>query len=163
MPKITKETRINEELERLNGFFISIDGNQRAAVTPLIQNAAFMKVTLEDLQATINADGTTDEYQNGANQYGVKQSATLQAYNSLIKNYANVIKNLAQLLPPEKKKAPMDPVQAVLSQELSPEEEARKWEEEKQQIDEQLAQRNAEIARAVEYQRKQREAEAAKI
>lgn len=104
MPKITKETRINEELERLNGFFIAIDGNQRAAVTPLIQNAAFMKVTLEDLQAAINADGATDEYQNGANQSGIKQSANLQAYNSLIKNYASVIKNLAQLLPPERKK-----------------------------------------------------------
>ena len=159
MPKITKETRINEELERLNGFFISIDGNQRAAVTPLIQNAAFMKVTLEDLQAAINADGTTDEYQNGANQYGVKQSAKLQAYNSLIKNYANVIKTLAQLLPPEKKKTPMDPIQATLCREKTPED----LEQEQRQEDERLEQINQEIARAAEYQRKQREAEAAKI
>lgn len=158
MSKITKENRINEELERLNSFFISIDGNQRAAVTPLIQNAAFMKVTLEDLQAGINADGATDEYQNGANQYGVKQSATLQAYNSLIKNYANVIKTLAQLLPPEKKKPALDSIQAAIYREKTPEE----IETQRRKDDERIEQINAEIAKAAEYQRKQREAEAAK-
>lgn len=162
MPKITKETRIKEELERLNGFFISIDGNQRAAVTPLIQNAAFMKVTLEDLQTAINADGVIDEYQNGANQSGIKQSANLQAYNSLIKNYASVIKNLAQLLPPEKK-ATATGFSLVSTPTKTPEEIEREWEAEQRRIDEQEKRINAEIARAAEYQRKQREAEAAKI
>ena len=162
MPKITKETRIKEELERLNGFFISIDGNQRAAVTPLIQNAAFMKVTLEDLQTAINADGVIDEYQNGANQSGIKQSAILQAYNSLIKNYASVIKNLAQLLPPEKK-ATATGFSLVSTPTKTPEEIEREWEAEQRRIDEQEKRINAEIARAAEYQRKQREAEAAKI
>ena len=70
---------------------------------PLLQNAAFMKVTLEDLQEIINNEGVTDVYQNGANQHGKKQSATLQSYNSLIKNYANVIKTLSHLVPPAKK------------------------------------------------------------
>ena len=50
-----------------------------------------MKVTLEDLQEAINENGVTEEYQNGANQRGIKQSATLQSYNALIKNYASVI------------------------------------------------------------------------
>ena len=60
-----------------------------------------MKVTLEDLQRIINEEGVTETYQNGANQRGIKQSATLQSYNSLIKNYASVIKTLSQLLPKE--------------------------------------------------------------
>lgn len=102
----SKEARINAELKRLINFFEEVDENQKAMALPLIQNASFMKVTLEDLQEIINNEGVTDVYQNGANQHGKKQSATLQSYNSLIKNYANVIKTLSQLVPPAKKETP---------------------------------------------------------
>lgn len=102
---LSKEARINTELKRLINFFEEVDENQKAMALPLLQNAAFMKVTLEDLQEIINNEGVTDVYQNGANQHGKKQSATLQSYNSLIKNYANVIKTLSQLVPPAKKEA----------------------------------------------------------
>lgn len=100
---MSKEERINDELTRISRRFEKADANQRAIAAPLIQNAAFMKVTLEDLQEIINAEGVIDEYKNGENQYGTKQSATLQSYNALIKNYANVIKTLASILPPEEK------------------------------------------------------------
>lgn len=99
----SKEKRIEKELKRITEIFKEADGNQKAIAKPLIQNAAFMKVTLEDLQETINAEGVIDEYQNGANQRGIKQSATLQSYNSLIKNYTSVIKALSAIVPPEKK------------------------------------------------------------
>ena len=100
---MTKEEKIREELERISRYFENVDENQRAIVTPLLQNAAFMKVTLEDLQDIINKEGVTETYQNGANQRGIKQSATLQSYNSLIKNYASVIKTLSQLLPKQER------------------------------------------------------------
>ena len=60
-----------------------------------------MRATLEDLQEIINREGVVDEYKNGANQYGTKQSATLQSYNALVKNYTTVQRQLLQLLPPE--------------------------------------------------------------
>jgi len=101
--EISKEKRIFEELNRISVLFEEIDENKKTIVAPLLQNASFMKVTLEDLQEIINAEGVTDEYKNGANQYGVKQSATLQSYNALVKNYTAVIRTLAQYLPPEKK------------------------------------------------------------
>ena len=101
--ELSKEKRIKTELNRISVFFEKCANNQRAIVEPLIQNAAFMKVTLEDLQAAINEDGTTDHYQNGMNQHGVKISATLQSYNSLIKNYAAVIKSLSAILPREER------------------------------------------------------------
>ena len=103
MQELTKENRISEELDRIIELFFEVDENQRAIVMPLLQNAAFMKVTLEELQEKINAEGVTEFYQNGANQHGVKQSATLQSYNSLIKNYASVIKTLSQIVPRKKK------------------------------------------------------------
>ena len=57
-----------------------------------------MKATLEDLQDEVNYGGLLDEYQNGSTQKGMKQSAALQAYNALVKNYTAVIKTLAGIL-----------------------------------------------------------------
>ena len=53
----------------------------------------------ETLQKIINEEGVEDEYKNGANQYGTKPSAVIQAYNSMLKNYASVQLKLMQLLP----------------------------------------------------------------
>lgn len=105
MAKKTKDIRINEEFERMIVFFEDLQEDRREIVKPMIQNAAFMRVTLEDLQEIIIHDGPTETYQNGANQHGVKQSATLQSYNTLIKNYAAVIKTLAQYLPQQSRVA----------------------------------------------------------
>ena len=70
----------------------------------MVRNLAFMRVTLDELQEIIIRDGVVERYQNGANQYGVKQSAALQSYNSLIKNYAAVAKTLVSFLPPPERK-----------------------------------------------------------
>lgn len=88
--------------------YADLPKNQMAIVEPLIQNAAFMKITLDDLQKSINADGCSEEYMNGANQYGKKASADLQAYNSLIKNYNTVTERLGKLLPPEKRMSKLE-------------------------------------------------------
>lgn len=105
MPKLTKAKRIEQELNKLNKLYANLPENKLTLLAPLIQNASFMKVTLEELQETINDEGATDEYCNGANQFGRKQSANIQAYNSLIKNYNAVIDKLEKLLPVETKKS----------------------------------------------------------
>lgn len=105
LPKISKAKRIDNEFTKLKKLYSEIPQNKFDLLLPLIQNAAFMKVTLEELQETINQEGATDEYCNGANQFGRKQSANIQAYNSLVKNYNNVIDKLEKLLPAEAKRS----------------------------------------------------------
>ena len=146
----SKENRIKKELDRITEIFEEADENQRNIAKPLIQNAAFMKVTLEDLQEIINAEGVTDEYQNGANQRGIKQSATLQSYNALIKNYASVIKALAQIVPYKKTE--------TLSPWLPKEKSDEELEKDREEID-RLRREDFELA--VEYQREMREREKA--
>ena len=102
---MTKEKRIEEELLRISLYFEDIDENRKAVIKPLIQNSAFMKITLDDLQDQIASSGVVEHYQNGANQSGMKQSAALQSYNSLVKNYAAVTKTLFSLLPSMKRTA----------------------------------------------------------
>ena len=98
MAEQTKDARIKKEYARLRKQFAGIDEKNRAIAEPLTQNAAFMRATLEDLQEEVNTYGTTEEYQNGSNQFGSKQSAALQAYNATVKNYNATIKTLAGIL-----------------------------------------------------------------
>lgn len=155
--ELEKEKRIFEELERISRFFEKVDLNQKALVAPLLQNAAFMKVTLEDLQKQINSEGVTEVYQNGANQQGVKQSATLQSYNALIKNYTSVIKALSHLLPPAEKQT-LPSITSWLSREKTKEEIEEEVRREKEKAD----RIRRELEEAAEYQRRQRAAATAR-
>ena len=82
-----------------------MDNERKKSADSLIHNAAFMAITLQDLQKDINENGTTERYQNGANQYGIKKSSSVEIYNVMIKNYSQIMKQLYELLPKEVKEA----------------------------------------------------------
>lgn len=94
-----KLERISAEIKKLNKLFTDMDSKTKKAVHSLIENAAFMAISLEDLQTEINRKGYTETYQNGANQAGVKKSSVVEVYNLLVKNHMGVMKQLADLLP----------------------------------------------------------------
>ena len=58
-----------------------------------------MAESLDELQEIIKEKGFTEEYQNGANQFGVKKCSEVEIYNTMIKNYSSIIKQLVDLLP----------------------------------------------------------------
>ena len=97
--QMEKESRINSELERLYEIFKDVPEDDLNLVSSLIKNAAFMAVTLEDLQDIINRKGTTEKYKNGANQFGLKKRPEVELYNVMIKNHAAIIKQLGELQP----------------------------------------------------------------
>ena len=88
----------------IEAHFQRLDKNKLQTVESLIKNAAFMAVSLEELQEIINEEGYTVEYQNGANQSGTKQSDAVKTHIAMTKNHAAIIKQLCELVPPEKKK-----------------------------------------------------------
>ena len=96
-----KKSCADKELEKLVKLFSPLPENQRTFLQPLLENAAFMRATLDELQIKIRLEGATDEYQNGANQCGVKISAAIQAYNQLMKTYHTLMDKLLAKLPPE--------------------------------------------------------------
>jgi hypothetical protein len=97
--KMAKDARIKKELNKLKRLFKDMDKDTKDKVMSLISNAAFMTVTLEDLQETINTEGAVAEYQNGENQWGTKKSPEVEIYNTMIKNQMGIIKQLTDLLP----------------------------------------------------------------
>lgn len=95
--------RIKTEIQKLNKQFTNIDQKKKKLVTSLIENAAFMIVTLEDLQNEINEKGPVSVYQNGENQWGTKKSPEVDVYNTMIKNHMAIMKQLTDLSPVEEK------------------------------------------------------------
>lgn len=95
----TKEQRVKAAARKLKALTVGLSKNKLAVALPLVEQAAFMRVTLDDLQKQINEEGCVEEYQNGKNQQGFKTTAALQAYNSTVKNYAAVCERLDRILP----------------------------------------------------------------
>ena len=96
---VERENRIKKEKNKLKKQFSKIDEKKKQLVQRLIENAAFMAITLEDLQDEINMNGCISEYKNGENQYGTKKSPEVEIYNTMVKNYVAVIRQLTDLLP----------------------------------------------------------------
>lgn len=97
MPKAKKTTLIKREADRIKDLVKDSEVIRKAE--SLIQNIAFMSITLDELQAEINRAGTIETYQHGKYQSGVKVSSAVQAYNSIMKNFIPAVKALYGLLP----------------------------------------------------------------
>lgn len=92
----TRYKRVREELDEI---FSELDEKTQKITVKLLDNAAFMALKLEDLQAEINQNGMVTEYQNGANQFGTKKSPEVEVYLSMIKNYTAIVNTLMNALP----------------------------------------------------------------
>lgn len=120
-----KEERIAAERERLNALFADLDANQLQTAAGLISSAAFLAVSLEDLEAEINANGYIDSYTNGSNQAGEKISAAVQAYTALNAKYQSTMQKLLKIVPPAPKKKTAAQIAAEEERAKAAEKEAR--------------------------------------
>ncbi len=101
--------------ERIRKAFLALRRNLSAMLPsvkkfnePLMHRAAFMRITLEDLEEIINRDGPVCKYQNGENQWGTKKSPEVDIYNTMAKNYAAVMKQLLSSIPEEEETPKVD-------------------------------------------------------
>lgn len=94
-----KEKLIKKELKKLIAIYEPILAEKAAIVMPMLENAAFMKVTMDELQAIINKAGCSEQYKNGENQFGRKATAEISAYNQLMKTYTALFDRLDKALP----------------------------------------------------------------
>jgi hypothetical protein len=102
MPKkkdIPKDKLISAEIRRFNAALEDLDENKKAVVAPLIKTAAFLSVTIQEIEAIINEEGVIVTYQNGKNQYGTKQSDAVKALVAFQKNLTAIVKTLADIAP----------------------------------------------------------------
>lgn len=97
-----KNKNVLDEMKRIYG---DLPPEKRLICFSMLEEAAFLKATLENLRHDIAENGTTDEYKNGENQYGKKVSASLQSYNQTLKNYYVLMEKLMKMFPLESNQA----------------------------------------------------------
>lgn len=91
-----------KEKRKLNSIIKNIPRDKKKLVEGLIADAAFMAEQLEKLREIIIENGWSEEYKNGANQFGKKTSVEADMYVKVQKSYASTIKQLTDFLPEEK-------------------------------------------------------------
>ena len=96
---MNKTERIKAEKLRLCAIFWELPRQDFYTILGLIDTAAFLKITLDDLAEQINKNGVVEEYSNGRGQGGQKISSELKAYEKLCASYERIIRRLADKVP----------------------------------------------------------------
>lgn len=105
--KKDKDRLVKNEIARLTDFFKEIDRNRRLTAKGLIEEAAFMKITLQELKKEIDKNGPIDEMQQG--DYSIlREHPALKSYNTMVQRYTNIIDKLINLHPKEEVKKDID-------------------------------------------------------
>jgi hypothetical protein len=93
-----KQKAINKEMRKLRRLFKLLPKDKRQAADGLIQEAAFMRVTLEETRYIIDRQGIIEAFEQGAQRFLREHPAT-KVYNTMINRYAAVCKQLFDMLP----------------------------------------------------------------
>ncbi len=101
---LNKEALVKAEKAKLTRSYAKMDAKRKKNAESLISSAAFMAVSLLELEEIINRKGYTEEYKNGANQSGVKKCSEVEVYNNMSKNYLSYMKLLDDMLLKDKGK-----------------------------------------------------------
>lgn len=103
-----KEKKIKAELTKLEKLFEDLPDNQLKLAAGLLQNAAFMAVTLRDLQQEVIGKGAVIVCQSGNGFATIKDNPAQKAYTTMVARYTNIIAKLSAMLPPEEEEDPLD-------------------------------------------------------
>lgn len=101
---VAKRKKIKTLKNKFSKLFKQLDKPTFSLVQNLINELAFMSVTLEENRQHIEEFGVKEIYMNGKGQFGYKESVESKNYNAMIKNYTNVVKQLVEFFPKEEKK-----------------------------------------------------------
>lgn len=110
-----KDEKILKEIEKLNAIFANIAEDKKSLCAKLIQNAAFMSVTLEELQEKINTEGAVMNFINGNGFVTIQEHPAQKSYNTMINRYSAVIRQLSDLLPDSKQDVVLNAGEALAS------------------------------------------------
>ena len=96
---VTLNERTKKEQRRIAKLYKNLPKDRLEIVKKLIERAAYMLVSLEDMEAKISEDGLVVKMPQGS--YTIERAhPLLQQYNAMVKNYNATIKQLNESLPP---------------------------------------------------------------
>lgn len=100
-----KKKKLSKEKKRLLNIFKDIDENKKKFIDTQISNLAWYNISIKELQENIDAFGVEIEYNNGGNQYGIKESPSVKTLIAYQKHVNTITNQLVDLVPPSQKKS----------------------------------------------------------
>lgn len=97
--KEEKEIMIRKEEKRLKRIYKDIEKGKKSTIEGLIQRAAFMRVSLAELEEDLNLYGFTEKFSQGNQEPYDRKRPNADLYNSMNTSYQKIIKQLTDLLP----------------------------------------------------------------
>lgn len=97
-----KKKRIKKERNRVEKLIKGYENVEKDTINMLdltLNNLAYLRVKIEDLGEHVLVHGVTEEYKNGANQWGKKMSSEYEAYVQAVKLYQSSMKQMRDFLP----------------------------------------------------------------
>lgn len=104
----TKQSKIKNETKRLNAIYGDIEEKRNSTIQGLIQRAAFMRATLDELEMDLIENGVVEMFSQGDQEPYERKRPTADIYNQMNNSYQKIIKQLTDLLPKEVVKADDD-------------------------------------------------------
>lgn len=96
----SKETAIKRELARLNKIYKTLPENQKKATEGLIERAAYLRISLEELETDLNIGGYVERFtQSEKVEPYERERPAARLYANLLSRYSAIIKQLTDLLP----------------------------------------------------------------
>ncbi len=83
------------------------------SVESTINRMAFLAVHIEEQEKIINRDGTQEEYKNGENQFGLKDSTATKVHDRMFNDFLKAKKQLDDIKP--KRDGTSDPAETILN------------------------------------------------
>lgn len=94
---VRKEQRkISREIKKAK-----ISEHKMKVIEPVVINAAFMKVKLDEAREQIKSETITVEYDNGGGQKGIRENPVFKAYEALWKSYMLGMDKILGVIPEE--------------------------------------------------------------
>ncbi|OAW39326.1 hypothetical protein A7I07_04655 [Staphylococcus epidermidis] len=96
---LIKQKRIKKELSKLKKVYKDIPKDKMIIVDGLINRAAFMRISLEDMELDIHKYGFVEMFSQSETQTPYERERPVaRLYNSMNKNYQSIIKELTSHL-----------------------------------------------------------------
>lgn len=114
LQKLEKEKKIKPEINRLKKIYKDFPKDKVKVLDGLIQEAAFMKISLEDMRDDLLTNGLTELFEQGSQKFD-RERPQVKIYTTFMQRYSGVMKQLIDLLPEEEKKEEADELLAFLS------------------------------------------------
>ncbi|MDI3117574.1 hypothetical protein QJK47_18015 [Clostridioides difficile] len=105
--QLEKEKKIKQEVSRLKKNYKDLEKEKVKILDGLINEAAFLKISLEETREILTREGLTEIFKQG-NQEFERERLQVKIYLNFMKLYSSVMKQLIDIIPSDIKQEEED-------------------------------------------------------